>query len=49
MKAEPLPPLQYGMRLVVNNLGNIVSASETRIVASVASVGDTLTSLGKKL
>ena len=48
VKAEPLPPLQYGMRLVVNNLGNIVS-SETRIVESVASVGDTLTSLGKKL
>jgi hypothetical protein len=49
VKAEPLPPLQYGMRLVVNNLGNIISASQTRVVESVTSVGDTLTSLGKKL
>jgi hypothetical protein len=48
MKAEPLPPLQYGMHLVAD-LGNIISVSETRVVESVASVGDTLTSLVKKL
>jgi hypothetical protein len=48
VKAEPLPPLQYGMHLVAD-LGNIISVSETRVVESVASVGDTLTSLVKKL
>jgi hypothetical protein len=48
VKAEPLPALQYGMRLVAD-LGNIISVSETRVVESVASVGDTLTSLVKKL
>jgi hypothetical protein len=48
VKAEPLPPLQYGMRLVAN-LGGIISASETRVVESVASMGDGLTSLAKKL
>jgi hypothetical protein len=48
MKAESLPPLQYGMHLVAD-LGNIISVSETRVVQSVASVGDTLTSLVKKL
>jgi hypothetical protein len=47
-KAEPLPPIQYGMRLVAN-LGNIITASETRVVEGVASVGDTLNSLVKKL
>lgn len=46
--AEPPPPLQYGMRLVAG-LGNIISISQTRVVQSVASVGDTLTSLVKKL
>jgi hypothetical protein len=30
MKAEPLPPLQYGMHLVAD-LGNIISVSETRV------------------
>ncbi|HEY8094892.1 MAG TPA: hypothetical protein VIE65_02205 [Methylobacter sp.] len=48
MKAEPLPPLRYGMHLVAD-LGNIISVSGTRVVESVASVGDTLTSLVKKL
>ncbi|MGB8898832.1 MAG: hypothetical protein WCC90_06130 [Methylocella sp.] len=48
VKAEPLPPLQYGMRLVAN-LGDMISASETRVVESVASMGDGLTSLVKKL
>lgn len=48
VKAEPLPPLQYGMRLV-SNIGTIISVSQTRVVQSVASVGDTLTSLAKKL
>jgi hypothetical protein len=48
MKAEPLPPLQYGMHLAAD-LGNIISVSQTRVVESVASVGDTLTSLVKKL
>jgi len=46
--AEPPPPLQYGMRLVAG-LGNIISVSQTRVVQSMASVGDTLTSLVKKL
>ena len=48
VKAEPLPPLQYRMRLVAN-LGGMISSSETRVVESVASVGDGLTSLAKKL
>jgi hypothetical protein len=48
MKAEPLLPLRYGMHLVAD-LGNIISVSQTRVVESVASVGDTLTSLVKKL
>jgi hypothetical protein len=48
VKAEPLPPLQYGMRLVAN-LGGMISTSETRVVESVASMGDGLTSLAKKL
>jgi hypothetical protein len=48
VKAEPLPPLRYGMHLVAD-LGNIISVSQTRVVESVASVGDTLTSLVKKL
>lgn len=48
VKAEPLPPLQYGMRLVTN-LGTIITASETCVVESVASVGDTLNSFVKKL
>ena len=47
-KAEvPLvAPLQYGMHLV-SNLGTIISVSQTRVVESVASVGDALTSLAK--
>jgi hypothetical protein len=48
VSAEPLPPLRYGMHIVAD-LGNIISVSETRVVESVASVGDTLTSLVKKL
>jgi hypothetical protein len=47
-KAEPLLPLQYGMRLVTG-LGNIISASEKGVAESVASVGNTLTSFGKNL
>jgi len=46
VKAEPLPPLQFGMRLV-SNLGDIITTSETRVVEGVASVGDTLGSLVK--
>jgi hypothetical protein len=34
---------------LVADLGNIISVSETRVVESVASVGDALTSLVKKL
>jgi hypothetical protein len=47
-KAEvPLvAPLQYGMHLI-SNLGTIISVSQTRVVESVASVGDALTSLAK--
>jgi hypothetical protein len=48
VKAEPLPPLQYKMRLVAN-LGGIISTSETRVVQSVASMAGGLTSLAKKL
>ena len=50
VKAEVLlvAPLQYGMHLV-SNLGTIISVSQTRVVQSVASVGDTLNSLAKKL
>ena len=48
VKAEPLPPVQYAMRLVAN-LGGMISTSETRVVESVASMGDGLTSLAKKL
>lgn len=50
MKAEVLlvAPLQYGMHLV-SNLGTIISVSQTHVVQSVATVGDTLTSLAKKL
>jgi hypothetical protein len=48
VKAEPLPPLQFGMHLV-SSLGDTISASEKRVVESVASVGDTLTSFAKKL
>ena len=47
-KAEPLPPLEFGMHLV-NNLGTMIAASETHVVEGVASVGNTLTSLVKKL
>jgi len=48
MKAEPLHPLQYKMRLVAN-LGGMISTSEARVVESVAFMGDGLTSLAKKL
>lgn len=46
--AEPLPPVQFGMRLV-KNLGSIIAASQTRVAEGVATVGTTLTSLVKKL
>jgi hypothetical protein len=36
------------MRLATN-LGNIISASDTIVVAIVASMGDALTSVAKKL
>lgn len=45
---EPLPPVQFGMRLV-KNLGSIIAASQTRVAEGVATVGSTLTSLVKKL
>ena len=48
VKAELLPPVQYAMRLVAN-LGGMISTSETRVVESVASMGDGLTSFAKKL
>ena len=48
VKAELLPPVQYATRLVAN-LGGMISTSETRVVDSVASMGDGLTSLAKKL
>jgi hypothetical protein len=48
VKEEPLRPLQYGMR-VAANLGDIVSASNTLVVESVASMGDALSSIVKKL
>jgi hypothetical protein len=48
VKAEPLPPLQYAMGLVAN-LGGMISTSETRVVESVASMGDGPSSLAKKL
>ena len=48
VKAELLPPVQYAMRLVAN-LGGMISTSETRVVESMASMGDGLTSLAKKL
>jgi hypothetical protein len=41
-------PLQYGMRLVAN-LQNIVSASNSFVVAIAVSMGDGLTSVAKKL
>ena len=47
-KADPLPPLDYGMHLVTN-LGTIIAASETRVGEGMATVGDTLTSIVKKL
>jgi hypothetical protein len=45
---KPLLPLQYGMRLVAN-LQNIVSASNSFVVAIATSMGDGLTSVAKKL
>jgi hypothetical protein len=45
---KPFLPLRYGMRLATN-LGNIISASDTIVVAIVASMGDALTSVAKKL
>lgn len=47
-KAQLMPPLDYGMHLVTN-LGTIVAASETRVIEGMATVGDTLTSIVKKL
>jgi hypothetical protein len=46
--AEPLPPFQLGMHLV-SKLGTIISVSQTSLTEGVASVGDTLTLLVKKL
>jgi hypothetical protein len=46
--AERFNPLQYGTRLVAS-LGDIVSASDKRVVEGLGSVGDALTSLVKKL
>jgi hypothetical protein len=48
VKAEPLPPIKYGMRLV-SGLGTFISVSQTRVAEGMASIGDTLTSLVKKL
>jgi hypothetical protein len=48
VKAEPLLPLQYGMRLAAS-FGDMISTSQTRVVETMASVGDGLTSLVKKL
>lgn len=48
VKDEPLPPVQFGMRLV-SHLGTMISQSQTRVVESVASVSDTLAALVKKL
>lgn len=48
VKAEPLTPIKYGMRLV-SGLGTFISVSQTRVAEGMASVGDTLTSLVKKL
>jgi hypothetical protein len=45
---KPFLHLRYGMRLATN-LGNIISASDTIVVAIVASMGDALTSVAKKL
>jgi hypothetical protein len=45
---KPFLPLQYGMRLATN-LQNIVSASNSFVVAIAASMGDALTSVAKKL
>jgi hypothetical protein len=47
-EGKPFLPLRYGMRLATN-LGNIISASDTIVVAIVASMGDALTSVAKKL
>jgi hypothetical protein len=48
VKAEPLPPIKYGMRLV-SGIGTFIFVSQTRVAEGMASVGDTLTSLVKKL
>ena len=45
---KPFLPLEYGMRLATN-LGDIVSASNSFVVAIAASMGDALTSVAKKL
>jgi hypothetical protein len=45
---RPFLPLQYGTRLATN-LQNIVSASNSFVVAIAASMGDALTSVAKKL
>jgi hypothetical protein len=45
---KPFLPLQYGMRLATN-LQNIISASNSFVVAIAASMGDALTSVAKKL
>jgi hypothetical protein len=45
---KPFLPLQYGMRLATN-LQNIISASNSFVVAIAVSMGDGLTSVAKKL
>jgi hypothetical protein len=45
---KPFLPLQYGMGLATN-LQNIISASNSFVVAIAASMGDALTSIAKKL
>jgi hypothetical protein len=45
---EPPLPFQFGMHLV-SKLGTIISVSQTGVAEGVASVGDTLTLLVKKL
>lgn len=47
-KAEQFAPWQYAVRMVAN-IQDVVSASDKRVVESMASVGDALTSLVKKL
>lgn len=45
---KPFLPLQYGMKLAAN-VQNIISASNSFVVAVASSMGDALTSVAKKL